>query len=97
MSEAESDRDSYKRLAAKYLRERDDFEELYRTVKIEAEGYWGCLQDKHKEIEGLIKQRDALLEVCEKKKKQVMAQSGGKIHWDTDYKYMEAAVAAGKE
>ena len=65
MSEIEKDRDSYKGLAAKYLKERDYFEELHRTARIEADGYWGCLQNKQEEIEGLIKQRDGLVEACE--------------------------------
>ena len=59
-----SDLESYKRLAAKYLREKEHFEELHRTARIEADGYWTCLEQKQVEIDKLIKQRTELYEAC---------------------------------
>jgi hypothetical protein len=40
--------------------------------------------------------RDALLEACERHKKITIANYGN-LHWDANYKQMEAALAAAKE
>ena len=61
-----SDLECYKELAAKYFRAKENFEELYRIVTVEAKGYWQCLENKQKEIDTLKSSRDKLVKAWNK-------------------------------
>jgi len=61
--------DGYKKIAAKYLNEKEYFEEVHRIARTEADGYWKCLEDRTKERDELIKQRNDLLAACDRLEK----------------------------
>ena len=55
-----TDLEIYKELAAKYLKDLRYFQELHRTARIEADGYWDILQHAQDDIDRIIGQRDGL-------------------------------------
>jgi len=89
--ELQSDLDCYKRLAAKYLKERDYFKGLYEATKTEAEGLWQCLEEERKKIKDLRQQRDNLRKIG----KEIIENEpfGITPYWDEALRKLETEIA----
>ena len=62
-----TDLDIYKELAAKYLKERNYFEELNRTARLEADGYFNIIEQAQKDSEKTSGLVDELVEYARHK------------------------------